>query len=341
MATVIKLKIEVDELDNVLQSFDRIKVYRSTDGINGTYTEITTAVTRIQLVQGVSSYEYDDTAGATTYWYKTAYFNSLSGLESSLSDPSLGDDPSVANVLTISELKEIFLFGLDLTDDAGNPFPDSMFEWGIRSAIAFLERRLDIRITKRVFVDERYDYYRGDYLYWTVIKLRESPVISVEGVRVTWPSNTTVIDFPTEWIQLRPDVGHVNIVPTSGTLSQVLFTAGGSFLPLVASGRHYVPNILSVDFTAGFEDGEVPQDIRDAVAKLAAFAPLNVAGDLIVGAGIASKSIGIDGLSQSINTTSSATNAGYGARLTQYEKELKRAIPVLEKYYKGVRLLAV
>jgi len=341
MATPIKVKIEVDELDNVLKTFDRIKVYRSITGINGTYVEITTAATRIQLQQGVEEYEYDDQAGQTTYWYKVSYFNSSTSQESELSDPRLGDDPSVANVLTISELKEIFLFGLDLTDDAGNPFPDSMFEWGIRSAIGFLERRLDIRITKTVFTEERYDYYRGDYLYWTIIKLRESPVLSVERVAVMWPSNTEVIVFPDEWIQLRPDVGQVNIVPTSGTLSQVLLTAGGSFLPLLATGRNFVPNILEVDFTAGFADGEVPQEIRDTVAKLAAFAPLNVAGDLIVGAGIASKSISIDGLSQSINTTSSATNAGYGARLTQYEKELKRTIPVLEKYYKGVRLLAI
>lgn len=341
MATPIKLKIEVDELDNVLQSFDQIQVHRSTTGIDGTYTEITTAVTRINLQQGKTEYEYDDQNGATTYWYKVRYYNSQTAQVSGLSDPRLGDDPSVADVLTISDLKEVFLFGLDLTDDAGNPFPDAMFEWGIRSALAFLERRLDVRIKKTVFTNERYDYYRGDYLYWTIIKLRESPVISVERVAVTWPSNTEVITFPDDWIQLRQDVGQVNVVPTSGTLSQVFLTAGGSFLPLLATGRNFVPNILELDFTAGFPNGEVPQEIRDTVAKLAAFAPLNVAGDLIVGAGIASKSISMDGLSQSINTTSSATNAGYGARLVQYEKELKRTIPVLERYYKGLRLTAL
>jgi len=341
MATVIKLKIAVDELDNVLKSFNRIKVYRSTTGINGTYTELTTVATRIVLTSGVELYEFDDTAGEITYYYKTSYYDADSGLESNLSDPRLGDDPSLGNILTISELKQVFLFGLDLTDDAGNPFPDAMFEWGIRSAIAWLERRLDILIRPTVFTDERYDYYRGDYLTWTIINLRESPVISVEAVKVMWPSNTAVIEFPADWIQLRPDAGQVNIVPSSGTLSQVLLTAGGSFLSLVASGRDFVPNILSVDFTAGFAEGQVPQDIRDAIGKLAAFAPLNVAGDLIVGAGIASTSIGIDGLSQSINTTSSATNAGYGARLTQYEKELKMVMPVLEKYYKGLRLTAL
>jgi hypothetical protein len=154
MATPIKLKIEVDELDNVLQSFDQIKVYRSTTGIGGTYTEITAVGTRIDMIQGQEEYEYDDQNGAITYYYKVSYFNSSSSQESELSAPRLGDDPSTANILTVSELKEIFLFGLDLTDDRGNPFPDIMFEWGIRSAIASLERRLDIRIRPTVFTEE-------------------------------------------------------------------------------------------------------------------------------------------------------------------------------------------
>jgi hypothetical protein len=171
--------------------------------------------------------------------------------------------------------------------------------------------------------------------------LRESPVISVEGVRVKWPSNTTVIEFPAEWIQLRPESGQVNIVPASGTLSQVLLTAGGSFLPLVASGRDFVPNILEVEYTAGFAEGQVPMEIRDLVGKWASLAPLHVAGDLIAGAGIANKSIGIDGLSQSIGTTSSATNSGYGARTLNYLKEIREQIPVLRRYYKGIRMAAL
>jgi hypothetical protein len=31
--------------------------------------------------------------------------------------------------------------------------------------------------------------------------------------------------------------------------------------------------------------------------------------------------------------------AGYGARLAQYEKEIKQVIPTLEKYYKGLRMV--
>jgi hypothetical protein len=340
MPTPIKLKIEVTELDNVLQSFNQIKVYRSTTGISGTFSEITALGTRIVMVQGQAEYEYDDQTGAITYYYKVSYFNSATLQESDLSAARLGDDPSTANIMTISELKDIFLFGLDLTNDAGEPFPDLMFEWGIRSSIAWLERRLDIKIRPTAIV-ERYDYYRNDYLFWTITKLRQSPVVQVNSVKVKWPSNTTVIDFPSDWIQLRADSGQVNIVPTSGTLSQVLLTAGGSFLPLVASGRDFVPNIIEIDYVAGFAEGEVPHELRDVIGKMSSFAPLNVAGDLIVGAGIASKTISIDGLSQSINTTSSATNAGYGARLGQYEKELKNVLPTLERYYKGLRLAAL
>ena len=341
MSTIIKLKIQVDELDNVLQQFDRIKVYRSTAGINGTYGELTTAATRIPMVQGQVLYTYDDDAGAIVYYYKTSYFKTDTGLESNLSDPRLGDDPSTANIMTVPELKDLYLFGLDLTNDRGEPFPELLFEWGIKQAIAWLERNLDVRIRPTVFLDERYDYYRGDYLMWTIIRLRESPVLSVEAVKVKWPSNETVLDFPKEWIQLRKDAGQINIVPTSGTMSQVLMTAGGSFLPLVASGRDFVPNILSVDFTAGFAEGEVPIELRDLIGKTAALGTLHIAGDLIGGAGIASKSVGIDGLSQSVSTTSSPSFAGYGARVRNYLSEIKTQIPLLRRYYKGIRMVAL
>jgi hypothetical protein len=340
MPSVIKLKIQVDELANVLEKFDRIKVYRSTTGIGGTFVELTTGPTRITLVQGQELYEFDDTNGAITYYYKTSYFNSITLLESSLSDAQLGDDPSTANILTVQELKDIFLFGVDLTNDAGEPFPDIMFEWGIRQAIGYFERILDIKIRPTDIV-ERYDYYTNDYSNWTFIRLRQSPILKVNAVRVKWPSNTTVIDFPPEWIQVRKEEGQVNIVPTSGTLSQVLLTAGGSFLPLLASGQDFVPDILEVDYQAGFAEGQVPAEIREIIGMYASLGPFNVAGDLIAGAGIASSSIGIDGLSQSISTTSSATNAGYGARIIQYLKIIKERIPVLQRYYKGIRFAAL
>jgi len=80
----------------------------------------------------------------------------------------------------------------------------------------------------------------------------------------------------------------------------------------------------------------VPWNLLYTVGLTAAILPLDVAGDLIAGAGIASTSIGTDGLHQSVNTTSSATNSGYGARVLQFEKELKSRIPALRSKYRSL-----
>jgi hypothetical protein len=34
-----------------------------------------------------------------------------------------------------------------------------------------------------------------------------------------------------------------------------------------------------------------------------------------------------------VNTTSSATNAGFGARIIEYQKEIKQLLPNLRRYY--------
>jgi hypothetical protein len=73
-----------------------------------------------------------------------------------------------------------------------------------------------------------------------------------------------------------------------------------------------------------------------AVSLLAAMLPLNISGDLIAGAGIGQVRLGIDGLTQEIHTTASATNAGYGARITMFYKELKHVMPSLRAKYKTV-----
>jgi len=80
-------------------------------------------------------------------------------------------------------------------------------------------------------------------------------------------------------------------------------------------------------------------DLMDLIGKAASIHILNTAGDLIIGAGIANKSTSIDGISASIGTTSSPTNAGYGARIIQLQKDINRMLPVLFRKYNGVQVL--
>lgn len=64
--------------------FDQVKFYRSTNGINGTYTLLATVnldVTNANLVT-----TYDDTTSATGYYYKISMYNSISAIESAQTD---------------------------------------------------------------------------------------------------------------------------------------------------------------------------------------------------------------------------------------------------------------
>lgn len=85
----------------------------------------------------------------------------------------------------------------------------------------------------------------------------------------------------------------------------------------------------------------LPAPIVRAVGLQASTLALGVAGDLIAGAGIATQSTSLDGLSQSIATTASATNAGYGARLGQFERELKSLMKTLKATYRALQMAAL
>jgi hypothetical protein len=93
--------------------------------------------------------------------------------------------------------------------------------------------------------------------------------------------------------------------------------------------------------SVGFVADTLPSTLIRAVGLKAANVVLNIAGDLISGAGIAQLSTSVDGLSSNIATTSSATNAGYGARILQYERELKELMKTLKANYQALNFMAL
>jgi hypothetical protein len=103
MAT-IKVRWSVSELANVMSKFDEQKVYRSTTGINGTYSEITGPSTRVTLVAGTTAYYYDDTSGDSAYYYKISYYNSVSTLEAALS--AAISAAGGGNYITVQDLRD-------------------------------------------------------------------------------------------------------------------------------------------------------------------------------------------------------------------------------------------
>lgn len=336
MAT-IKIRWKVEELENVLSQFDVERIYRSTTGKTGLYSIIAT----VPLITEQENYFYDDIAGATDYYYKITHYNTLTLNESAASDPISGDTAQhpALNIVSIEDLKTKFLFGVDLSDDKGTPFPDVLYEQYIRWAVSQLEHIIDIPIIPKIIIDEKHDYYREDFPSYMWLHLKEFPVISIESAKICFPYTNNEINFDNSWLHLQKESGQLQIMPNAGSMNLMVTDSVLGIAPFMNRAARHIPDFFRVSYTAGFE--EVPDVLIDAIGKLASFGPLNIAGDLIVGAGIANVSLSLDGLSQSIDTTSSATNSGYGARLLIYRRELQDIVPKLISYYKGPRLMVV
>jgi hypothetical protein len=242
-------------------------------------------------------------------------------------------------IITPEQLKKFYLFGVDMSDDDGNPYDPEMFVWYIKSAQQWLESQIPgLKLTPTTIADERHDYYINDYVAYSYIKLFNTPVQSVQSVEVQFPLATQVLKFDPSWYRVESVGATVQLVPTQGTFSSILLSQGGSFLPLFYSGMQNVPAIFKISYKCGFEAGKVPMNIVDIIGLKAGIQPLNIAGDLIAGAGVASKSISLDGLSQSLNTTASAENTGYSANIKQREKEIESRLKDLKNYYCGISM---
>lgn len=247
------------------------------------------------------------------------------------------DNTADALAISVQELKENFLFGVDMTDDDGNPYPESMFEFYIRSAMEWMETELPGVILVNKEITEHRDYYLNDYANYNFLRLNWFPATEVSEISIQFPLSTNALKFDSAWFRIDSTSSQTRLIPTQGSISSILLGQGGNYLPLFYSGQDNLPMVWKVVYKAGFLPGKCPLNIKELIGMKAAMGPLNIAGDLIAGAGIASKSIGIDGLSQSISTTSSATNAGYGARILQYNKEIKERLQRLKDYY-GINL---
>lgn len=114
------LYIKVDNLAEVLLTYDRIKVYRSATE-TGTFTEITTVSDRPVLNSQDNLYSYVDTTGVSTDFYKTSFFHSVSLVESPLS--------SAAQAMPLDQLAEnmqvVIQVSGDIEDIDGNPLGES------------------------------------------------------------------------------------------------------------------------------------------------------------------------------------------------------------------------
>jgi hypothetical protein len=96
-----------------------------------------------------------------------------------------------------------------------------------------------------------------------------------------------------------------------------------------------IDSALGEDLVIAWTLDTLPADLKQAVAvKAATLLLLHVAGDLIIGAGIATQSVSVDSLSTSVGTTSSAMYSGYSARAENLDKQYKLLMSGLRSQYR-------
>lgn len=244
-------------------------------------------------------------------------------------------DTSKSPIISMGDFKMKYLQGLPLEKD-GVPLPDSLFEHYIQVAVEQIEGLLGLKLQRQV-IEEDKDFRYDDWVNWSYVKASYPVVcpISLDGFLGT----TKQAKYPRQWLVSRKtndgklysrimymvpsypaSMGNQNSIVVSGVIPSLNWFAS-------YRGNGHIPCYWRLRYVTGWK--KIPSEIIDAVGKLATLQILPIISDMLmgnnvsgiqgsgVGWGISSKSISIDGLSQSLSST--APQGGvFGARSKQY-----------------------
>lgn len=250
-------------------------------------------------------------------------------------------------VLNDKELLSLYFYGIEIVNKQGTSINPAFLEWYIRAAQNEIENFLQIRLVKQI-VEERSDYYMNEFRGTGFVrtKLPIKRALSMKGKL----GDQQVVSYPEHWLVF-------NRVNDNSTSRQFLVTPNSNVSETTLSEAVYGTNIIAslglvnrdqvasyweIKYITGFDILNPPFDIMNLVGKMASIGLFDIMGDIALGtAALASYSLSIDGLSQSISTTNSATSAAYNARVLAYQKEIKDTLEKLKGVYKGITFSAI
>ncbi len=247
-------------------------------------------------------------------------------------------------VLSVAEIWQTYLYGITIDGGQGASFTDESMRFYIESAQREVENWFNLKFVKQL-IDQSLTYYQKDYWQQFPILFPSYPVrepLSMIGML----NKIEQIIYPQGWLSCEYDSGmgqgkrRLSVVPTGSSTTQgnaeIILTGITSQIGM--QRFQYIPDYWRVQYITGWDVDQMPMDLINLLGKLAALSPLGIAGDLILGiAGVSGQSLSIDGLSQSINTTASATSSGYSARILEYLKEIKETVGRLKLVYDEVK----
>lgn len=249
-----------------------------------------------------------------------------------------GDDWGI--IVTPDDCRYTYLWGTDFKATNGTYFTDEQIKFFIVEATRYLERELNISIIKSKIKSQAedrklvkgIDYDEEESLYdfsyrkiqrYGMIQTRHRPIINVEKCTLINRGGTD-IDLLNDSVIDRKK-GVIKFLKRPFMPSE---TAKGISTSISRYGSEtFQPHLFyAIDYTAGYKTSDdVPEDLRQIIAKVAAISLLNVIGDGLM-SGFSSSSLSMDGISESFSSTQSATSAYFGARIAVYQKEVKEYI---------------
>lgn len=246
------------------------------------------------------------------------------------------------------EALKAYMYGVRVIDpETGEELGDAFYTHALETAITKAEKQLDIVILPRI-VTEHHDYNQSDFNSYMYTHTHKKPVIQVENFKLEF-NGRPIYNYPSNWWKVYHRAGHVELYPTANMQTGTGLGYEGVFngYPQLAGmppqgGRTFAPQMIHIKFVAGMlprknagmnEDWEVPPDLEQLVLKYALKEIFQVWGRLIIGAGVASRSLVVDGISESVDTTQSAMYQGASADLILIDQDINELLAGLKSYY--------
>lgn len=235
-------------------------------------------------------------------------------------------------IMSPAEFWDFFMLGIPRCYANGSYISDESIIQKILAAQSFLENFLQIKLTKQISCENK-EYIRGDHMHWGYVFTNYLVIkaFSYQG----FYNDLQQINFPKEWLSVKKDTNVANlyrsiqIIPNYGqALAQNVFlglTQAAGFMAI-----RTIPNYWLVTYCTGFD--ETPNDLFNFVGKLVSIQFLDIVGELLIGFGVNSTSISLDGLSQSV----SKQHPVFGERLRNLTQDIKDSLPILKDIYKGI-----
>ena len=250
-------------------------------------------------------------------------------------------------LITPEELISLYFYAVAINNSTdGTKLQNETILIYIEAAQREVEQYFGIKLFPEL-ITENLNYYRDDYQNTNFPFIKTTHIVNTVYTLIGRINSFDQIRYPREWLVTRMSSDglyyrHFGVVPNGSVVNadaNVILTGVSASYGI----RSYpiIPNYWYTQYETGFPIGKVPSDIINLVGLLASIPLLAIAGDLILGSGIASQSLSIDGLSQSISSTSSATNSGYGSRIIEYRKSIDATINRLRNMYNGVTFMAL